>query len=58
MNIHPFAVAGLFTASDLLVAETKATIDIPVLTLSDLLKGVSIQHLKSATQLEDKALAA
>ncbi len=58
MNIHPFAVAGLFTASDLLVAETKAMIDTPVLTLSDLLKGVSIQHLKTSVQLKSKAIAA
>lgn len=36
-GIRPFAVSGLFTASDLLIREVEDRIEVPVLRLSDLL---------------------
>ncbi len=58
MNIHPFAVSGLFTASDLLVQETKALVSKPILTLGDLLDGTAAHYLKQAEKTARKALAA
>jgi hypothetical protein len=44
-GLTPFAVSGLFTASDLLIREVKDRIDLPILTLTDLLKTESIRLL-------------
>ncbi|MBX2892950.1 MAG: hypothetical protein KF734_18715 [Saprospiraceae bacterium] len=36
-GVRPFAVSGLFTASELLIKEVKSRIDVPILRLADLL---------------------
>ncbi len=36
-GIQPFAVSGLFTASELLIREVEGRVDVPILRLSDLL---------------------
>ncbi len=47
MNIQPFAVSGLFTASELLIEEVENAIAIPVLRLSDLLNGRALNYLQA-----------
>lgn len=51
MNIHPFAVSGLFTASELLIEEVENAISVPVLRLSDMLEGRALDCLQ-ATEYE------
>lgn len=47
MNIQPFAVSGLFTASELLIEEVENTIALPVLRLADLLSGRALDYLEA-----------
>lgn len=54
MNIRPFAISGLFTASDLLVEEVKPLVNFPVLKLNDLLNGTALDYLQKV-QYEDEA---
>jgi len=49
MDVHPFAVSGLFTASELLIEEVENIISIPVLRLSDMLEGRALDCLQAAT---------
>ena len=42
MHIYPFAVSGLFTASELLIEEVENLVSIPVLRLKDLLNGKAL----------------
>lgn len=51
MNIQPFAVSGLFTASELLIEEVEAAIEIPVMRLADLLTG-NVLHYIEANEYE------
>lgn len=44
-GIEPFAVSGLFTASDLLIQEVVHSVDVPVLTLAELLAGKALDYL-------------
>ena len=39
MNIFPTALSGLFTASPLLIDEVRKTVDVPVLTIDQLMSG-------------------
>ena len=47
MSIQPFAVTGLFTASDLLVREAADRVATPILGLDDLLNGEAVSLLES-----------
>lgn len=49
MDIYPSALSGLFTASPLLVEEVKQNIDIPVLTLEQLMSNRVNQHFERTT---------
>lgn len=44
-NIYPFALAGLFTASPLLIEEVKPLVQVPILTLEELLTERAVQLL-------------
>lgn len=46
-NVHPFALAGLFTASPLLVEEVTPLVQVPILTLPDLLTPRAAQLLSN-----------
>lgn len=45
INIEPFALSGLFTASDLLMDEVRAVVDTPVLNLQELLNPDKVAGL-------------
>ncbi len=45
LHIYPFAISGLFTASELLIEEVQHIISTPVLRLDDLLNGNSIHYM-------------
>lgn len=47
-NVYPFALAGFFTASALLVEEVKPLVQVPILTLDDLLTPRAVQLLSGA----------
>lgn len=59
INIRPFAVSGLLTASQLSVDEVQQHVAIPVLRLNDLLNGQAEQLLenKSSEPLQGSTLA-
>jgi hypothetical protein len=46
LGIEPFAISGLFTASDLLIEEVEQQLSVPVLRLSQLLDGEALDCLK------------
>jgi hypothetical protein len=50
-GLTPFAISGLFTASELLIREVRERIDLPILTLKELLKTETIQLLKHTQAL-------
>jgi hypothetical protein len=45
MGIRPFAISGLFTASELLIQEVEQVCSTPILRLSDLLEGTELNYL-------------
>jgi hypothetical protein len=45
LNIRPFAISGLFTASDLLISEVQNRLQVPILTLTDMLNGKAVECL-------------
>jgi hypothetical protein len=46
LGIEPFAISGLFTASDLLIEEVEHQLSVPVLRLNQLLDGEALDCLK------------
>lgn len=50
MDIYPTALSGLFTASPLLVKEVKANVNIPILTIDELMSGQFNDYLAFHTQ--------
>lgn len=53
-NIRPFALSGLFTASSLLVEEVRPHVQIPILTLDDLLTNQAANLLAEQNYLEER----
>ena len=53
LGIQPFAVSGLFTASELLITEMKASCSLPVLRLGELLKGDALRYLEKNVRVGD-----
>lgn len=51
-GIHPFALCGLFTASELLINEVQEVTNLPVLRLPELLEGERIAGLLTSTWYE------
>jgi len=47
LDIQPFAISGLFTASDLLIEEVEGLTNIPILRLKELLEGQALTYLQA-----------
>lgn len=45
LQIRPFAISGLFTASELLIDEVQKIIETPILRLEELLSNASVHHM-------------
>jgi hypothetical protein len=52
----PFAISGLFTASELLIKAVEPFVDAPVLRLTDLLNGKAVEVLQACEPIDEMEL--
>lgn len=55
LKIHPLAVCGLFTASDLLIREVRQQIEVPILNAEELLAGELLPELNKISHSSDSS---